>query len=61
MTEAEFDNMINRFEMRGEKRKEIEIVKNLYMNGASLELISKSVNMTIEQIQEIVKDVVVTA
>ena len=61
MTEEEFDNMINRFEMRGEKRKEIEIVKNLYMNGASLELISKSVNMTIEQIQEIVKDVVVTA
>ena len=61
MTEKEMDNMINRFEMRGEKRKAIEIAKNLFMNGVSLELISKSTNMTMDEVQEIVKDVPVMA
>ncbi len=32
-----------------------------YANGASIELIAKSLNMTIEQVKEIVSDVEVTA
>ena len=39
----------------------IEDAKSFYANGASIELIAKSLKMTEEQIKEIVKDVVVTA
>ena len=46
---------------RGKEEKAIEAAKNFYANGASIELIAKSLNMTEEQIKEIVKDVVVTA
>lgn len=43
----------------GRKDKGIEDVRNFYANGASVELIAKSMNMTVEQVTEIVKDVVV--
>ena len=46
---------------RGKEEKAIEDAKSFYANGASIELIAKSLKMTEEQIKEIVKDVVVTA
>lgn len=61
MTEDEMYEMFDRIESRGEQRKAIEDVKSFYANGASVELIAKSMNMTIEQVQDIVKDVVVVA
>lgn len=61
MTEDEMYEMFDRIESRGEQRKAIEDVKSFYANGASVELIAKSMNMTIEQVQDIVKDVVVLA
>ena len=41
----------------GVQHKAIEDAKSFYENGASIELIAKSLKMTIEQVQEIVKDV----
>ena len=43
----------------GVQHKAIEDAKSFYENGASIELIAKSLKMTIEQVQEIVKDVTV--
>lgn len=43
----------------GTQRKAIEDARNFYANGVSVELIAKSLNMTVEQVTEIVKDVVV--
>ncbi len=40
----------------GERRKAIEDARSFYANGASLELIAKSLNMPLEQVKEIVKD-----
>ncbi len=40
----------------GEQRKAIEDARSFYANGASLELIAKSLNMPLEQVKEIVKD-----
>ncbi len=41
----------------GQKQKAIEDAKSFYANGASIELIAKSLKMPINQIQDIVKDV----
>ena len=41
----------------GVQHKAIEDAKSFYANGASIELISKSLGMSIEQVQEIVRDV----
>ena len=41
----------------GLQEKTIEAAKSFYANGASIELIAKSLNMTIEQVKEIVCDV----
>ena len=43
---------------QGEEKKSIEDARNFYANGASIELIAKSLKMTEEQVKEIVKDVV---
>lgn len=59
MTEKEVDEMINRFESRGAQKQAVEAAKNLYANGVSIDIISKSLKMTSEQVKEIVKDVVV--
>ena len=40
----------------GAEQKAVEAARSFYANGASIELISKSLNMTPEQIKEIVKD-----
>lgn len=40
-----------------QQQKAIEDAKSFYANGASIELIAKSLKMTEEQVQEIVKDV----
>ena len=42
----------------GIQQKAIEDAKSFYANGASIELIAKSLKMSIEQVQEIVKDVI---
>ena len=42
----------------GMQQKAIEDAKSFYANGASIELIAKSLRMTVEEVQEIVKDVV---
>ena len=39
----------------GAQEKAIEAARSFYANGASIELIANSLNMTIEQVQEIVK------
>ncbi len=38
----------------GTQQKAIEAAKNLWTNGVSLEIIAKSLNMTTEQVNEIV-------
>ena len=42
----------------GAEQKAVEAARSFYANGASIELIAKSLNMTPEQIKEIVKDLV---
>ena len=42
----------------GREDKTIEATKNLYKNGVSVELISKSLNISIEQVKELVKNIV---
>ena len=44
--------------IEGARQKAIEDAKSFYANGASFELIAKSLDMTIDQVKEIVKDVV---
>ena len=39
----------------GRMEKAVEAARSFYANGASIELIAKSLNMTIEQVNEIVK------
>ena len=40
----------------GEQKKAVEAARSFYANGASIELIAKSLGMTIEQVKDIVKD-----
>ncbi len=42
--------------IEGEHKKTIEDAKNFYANGASVELIAKSLKMTVEQVENIVMD-----
>ena len=42
----------------GRAEKAIEAARNFYANGASIELIAKSLNMTSDEVKEIVKDTV---
>ena len=42
----------------GAEQKAVEAARSFYANGVSIELISKSLNMTPEQVREIVKDLV---
>ena len=39
----------------GRMEKAVEAARNLYINGVSIEIIAKSLNMTIEHVNEIVK------
>lgn len=41
---------------RGKEEKAIEAAKSFYQNGVSIEVIAKSMKMTIEQVEEIVKE-----
>ena len=41
---------------RGEEKKAIEVIRNLDANGASIELIAKSMKMTEEQVKEIINN-----
>ena len=42
----------------GAEQKAVEDARSFYANGVSIELIAKSLNMTPEQVKEIVKDLV---
>ena len=42
---------------QGEEKARREDARNLYANGASIELIAKSLKMTLEEVREITKDV----
>ena len=47
------------FAMRkGEAKAKTEAARNFYANGASIELIAKSLKMTLEEVREITKDIV---
>lgn len=61
MSLTEFDEEEFKRDMRNEGREEktIEDARSFYANGASVELIAKSLDMTPEQVKEIVHDVVV--
>nr|MCR4733429.1 hypothetical protein [Treponema sp.] len=54
-----FQDYMNESFDQGKKEKAIEDAKSFYTNGVSLEIIAKSLNMTIEQVKEIVSDVTV--
>ncbi len=41
---------------RGKEEKAVEDARSFYANGASVELIAKSLGMTIEQVEDIVKE-----
>ena len=43
---------------QGAQQKAIDDAKSFYANGVSIEVIAKSLNMTIEEVQQIVKDTV---
>ncbi|MBQ4013673.1 MAG: Rpn family recombination-promoting nuclease/putative transposase [Treponema sp.] len=45
----------------GAKKNAVENARNLYANGVSLEIIAKSLRMTQEEVEEIVKDIAITA
>ena len=40
----------------GARQKALEFAKSFYSNGASVELIAKSLGMTVEQVQEIIEE-----
>ena len=53
-------DLIRRAKAEGNQERAIDAAKNFYANGASIELIAKSLNMSIEEVKEIVKDTVPT-
>jgi predicted transposase/invertase (TIGR01784 family) len=40
---------------QGQQKKAIEVAKNLYENGVSVEIIAKSLNMSEEKVREIIE------
>ena len=54
-------DIIRRTKSEARQEKAVEDAKSFYANGVSIELIAKSLKMTIEEVKEIVKDTVVTA
>lgn len=56
---TDMNKLIQSFIIEGAEQKAIEAAKNLYANGVSIDIISKSLKMTSEQVKEIVKDVVI--
>ncbi len=42
--------------LQGQQEKAIEDARSFYANGASIELIAKSLNMTVERVKEIVSE-----
>ena len=47
------DDMMKEAEAKGAEKKQVENAINLYKNGASLELISKSLGMSINKLKKI--------
>ena len=46
-------------ESKGRSEKAIEAARSFYSNGVSLEIIAKSLNMTVEEVDKIIKEPVV--
>ena len=44
--------------IQGRQEKAVEAAKSFYANGVSVELIAKSLQMTVEQVENIVKDTI---
>ena len=61
LTEFDEESAIRGWREDGRQEKAIEDARSFYANGASIELIAKSLGMTKEEVKEIVKDVPVTA
>ncbi len=61
LTEFDEESAIRGWREDGRKEKAVEDARSFYANGASIELIAKSLGMTEEEVKEIVKDVAVTA
>ena len=47
---------LSKGEQRGRSKKAVEDARSFYANGASIELIAKSLNMTVEQVKKIVSE-----
>ena len=54
-------DITRRAKSEGRQEKAVEDAKSFYANGVSLEIIAKSLNMTIEEVKEIVKDILPVA
>lgn len=54
--EIDYNNGLKLAEMKGAHDKAVESARNLYANGVSIEIIAKSLNMTQEQVSEIVEN-----
>ena len=54
--EIDYNNGLKLAEMKGAHDKAVESARNLYANGISIEIIAKSLNMTQEQVSEIVEN-----
>ena len=54
-------DLIRESKKEGAQQKAVEAARSFFANGASIELIAKSLGMTQEEVKEIVKDVAVTA
>ena len=61
LTEFDEESAIRGWREDGRKEKAVEDARSFYANGVSLEIIAKSLGMTKEEVEEIVKDVPVTA
>ena len=54
--EIDYNNGLKLAEMKGAHDKAVASARNLYANGISIEIIAKSLNMTQEQVSEIVEN-----
>ncbi len=56
LTEFNAEEVIRDFKEEGREEKTVEATCGLYKNGVSVEIIAKSLNITVEKIHEILKE-----
>ena len=54
----DYNDGLDNSEQQGMKKQAVEDAKNFYANDVSIEIITKSLNITLEEVQEIMKDIV---